>query len=134
MIKVSDSETYSEIGWKRDGRNTNALVKSEVTPVTSLRCEEFYRDQEFVNSMPNGITDNLFCAYSKKSKKMFKIARDLSDLIFVDVTINDGIVFVYSDGIFFIHAIASDVKNQHKRPGIYTRIANVAEWIENIIA
>lgn len=54
----------------------------------------------------------------------------------VDGADSDGPVYIYSNNTFIIHAFAGSVNVNcgSKRPGIYTRISDVVEWIEHIIS
>lgn len=58
----------------------------------------------------------------------------LIDLI-SDDDVSDGPVFYYINNTFFIYAVAGDITADcsSDQPGIFTKISEVVEWIENII-
>lgn len=69
-IKLSDSDSFVISGWKCNGRKTNELMKGEV--LEAANCQELYADNEIYSiSLPNGITNNLFCGriFNCNSKK-----------------------------------------------------------------
>lgn len=55
--------------------------------------------------------------------------------LFADVADSDGPVFVHINGTFFIYALANDdtFSNSH-RLGLFTRMSDVAVWIESLIS
>lgn len=68
-----DDQMFAISGWKRNGIKANMLLKSELDSLTNSQCQEYYSDKRFAVSMPNGITDNLFCSKPKDCKSTNKL-------------------------------------------------------------
>lgn len=62
LAKVSVREVFAISGWKKNGKKVNTMVKKELSPVENLSCQRFYEDKKFAILLPDGITDDLFCA------------------------------------------------------------------------
>lgn len=60
-------EDLSISGWDQTKEDKN-LITSKVNLASKSTCETRYSSQMFFNSMPNGITDNLFCVNASDCK------------------------------------------------------------------
>lgn len=60
---LNGDEILSLSGWKRNGKRSNAMIKSDLSVVTSSDCKKFYDDKKNEILLPNGVAvKNLICA------------------------------------------------------------------------
>lgn len=120
-LRLSGNEIYTLSGWMKNRKLSNWMLKSSLIHINSTECQKFYSTRDFAVPLPSGITGNLFCAYNEECG--------------FDDADSDGPVFVNVNGTFFIYAIAGNVETDCNaaKPGIYSRISDVGNWIEGII-
>lgn len=61
-MMLDDQQFLTLAGWKLNGRKKNLLTQNKLVPVSSSGCKKFYDDDKFKVSLPNGVSDDMFCA------------------------------------------------------------------------
>lgn len=60
---LDDKQFLTLAGWKINGRKKNLLTQNKLVPVSSSGCKQFYDDEKFKVSLPNGVSNNdMLCA------------------------------------------------------------------------
>ena len=93
-------------------------MKTEVQKVQTSKCDAIYDSNENEIVLPDGISNNLFCGWSKE----FSVN-------------SDGPIHVLINNTFYIYGFTTAINTKYKSklPGLYTKISDLADWIESII-
>ncbi|KAG5683201.1 hypothetical protein PVAND_012497 [Polypedilum vanderplanki] len=119
-IKLNNNQKFMLSGWKSNGRKVNELMKGKVEEITKSKCQHSYENESYIKMLPDGITDNLFCG-------KFGSCMNTPD--------SDGSLFININDTFFVYGFASTINTNcnSQSPGIYSRISDMINWIENIV-
>ncbi|CAG9802236.1 unnamed protein product [Chironomus riparius] len=113
QIELGNVRKFIRSGWMENG-----LMKSEVQKMQRSKCDAIYDTKKYKIMLSDGISNSLFCGWSKE----FSVN-------------SDGPIHVLINNTFFIYGFTTAINTNYNSelPGLYTKMSDVANWIEDII-
>lgn len=143
-------------GWGSLGNDkglADILQKVALQQYSTNECQKSYNDSSSLRNLPSGITDSLICAGDKTETKdtcgvgfYISFFADLYNSFFRRSLVNicfqgdsGGPLQIYHDKVYCmlsitgVTAFGKKFCGQPGIPGVYTKVSNYIEWIENIV-